>query len=178
MQRGKHDAVLMTVPPSAGKSVILAQFVAMMLAGRPDAIDNVVIVFPNEVLYKQDRKFYEKMQATLGSRVTTRLVFTKSELEHCVIGKTLVIIDEADHWWMDLRWGLDDAKYIVGVSATSHNNPEATEAVFLKDLKVKIIDSKIVTRTAARHVYEVPSIRDFFRRKGFIGKPGFLVYCE
>ena len=68
----------MTVPPSAGKSVILAQFVAMMLAGRSDAIDNVVIVFPNEYLYNQDRKFYEKMQTTLGSRVPIRLVFTKS----------------------------------------------------------------------------------------------------
>lgn len=56
----------------------MAQFVAMMLAGRPDAIDNVVIVFPNEVLYNQDRKFYEKMQTTLGSRIPTRQVFTKS----------------------------------------------------------------------------------------------------
>ena len=40
----------MTVPPSAGKSIIIAQLAAMVLVGKPDVIDNVVVCFPNKVL--------------------------------------------------------------------------------------------------------------------------------
>lgn len=61
-----------------------------------------------------------------------------------------------------MLWELEDVKFTVGVSATSHKDPMATEAVFLDFLKVKIIDSKITVRGLTRQLSEVPSIREFF----------------
>ena len=50
LSKGKHKAALMTVPPSGGKSIIIAQLAAMVLVGKPEVIDNVVVCFPNKVL--------------------------------------------------------------------------------------------------------------------------------
>lgn len=55
LSKGRHKAALMTVPPSAGKSVIIAQLAAMVLVGKSDVIDNVVVCFPYEVLLEQER---------------------------------------------------------------------------------------------------------------------------
>ena len=105
------------------------------------------------------------------------LVYTKAGLESKVTEKTLVIQDEADEWWIDDQKDIEDAKWVVGVSATSYHDAAATEAVFLRSIGVKIIDSNLRAPLSTQAVDTVASIDEFFTLKAKYGSPGFLVYA-
>ena len=62
LPKSEHKAALLTMPPASGKSYVIALLCAMVCEGKQDSIDNVVIAFPNEILYQKDRKLYESMQ--------------------------------------------------------------------------------------------------------------------
>ena len=79
---------------------------------------------------------------------------------------------------MDMQIDIPEAKYVIGVSATSYNDPGATEAVYLESIGVKIIDSKIESRTAARQVETVSSIAEFVKSRSMFCNPGFLIYVS
>lgn len=100
-------------------------------------------------------------------------------LKECVTAKTLVIQDEADEDWIDKEHEIPAAKHVVGVSATTYRDPEATEAKYLSDIGVKIIDSNLFPENGqARQVDEVFSFEEFFLLKGRFGNPGFLIYAR
>ena len=111
-------------------------------------------------------------------RANTRLVHLDWKLKENLTDKTLVIYDEADRWWMDMNHDIAEAKYVIGVSATSYKDHGATEAVYLESIGVKIIDSKIESRIGARQVETVSSIVEFAKSRAMLCKPGFLIYVN
>lgn len=64
------------------------------------------------------------------------------------------------------------------MSATSYNDPGATEAVFLKSIGVKIIDSKIESRITTRHVQPVSCVAEFVQMHAKYCNPGFIFYVS
>lgn len=62
LQRGKHTAALLSLPPATGKSMIVCLLCALVCQGKQDTVDQIVISFTNEVLYEKDRKLYEGLQ--------------------------------------------------------------------------------------------------------------------
>ena len=117
------------------------------------------------------------MQQVFAGRIRISLVYSKADLESKVTDRTLVIHDEADEWLVDDQKKIEDAKWVVGVSATSYHDAAATEAVYLRSIGVKIIDSNLRAAPGTQAADQVASIDEFFSLKAKYGSPGFLVYA-
>lgn len=151
----------------------------MVCQGRQGTIDNIVISFTNEVLYNKDRKLYKGLQQVFEGRTAIHLVHGKEGLKGLVTAKTLVIQDEADEAWIDEEGEIPGASCVLGLSATTYRDPEATEAKYLSEVGVKIIDSNLFSENAETlPVAEVFSYEEFFLLKGKFGNPGFLIYAR
>jgi hypothetical protein len=116
---------LYVVPSSMGKSRITITLTAFATARKKD-LANVIVYFPSQLLLESDRKKYSKLQEIVPN-VKIELVFTYQQLLAVIKPTSLAILDEADHFYLDLILQSPRCKYVVGLSATSFNDREGIE---------------------------------------------------
>lgn len=127
---------------------------------------------------EKDQNLYKKLGKIAGD-LPISCIHTFAELTQQVTKNTLVIHDEFDFWLLDKKHKvLNNARYILGFSASFFGDPKSTEAAFLKHQKVQIFDSKIDDKVGTTDYVEVTDPIQWACEDIFDGECGMLVYVD
>ena len=105
-----------------------------------------------------------------------RIVVGQAELEKVVTKNSLVMHDEADLIWIDEGNQLVEARYIIGLSATTAKNDSGNEAAWLKHIGVRVFDGRMPSLKDIV-VEKVPSYAEWFEQRASATQNALIVYA-
>ena len=108
------------MPPSTGKSRVIAGVCTIMQQRYGNLVDQIVIYFPSRVVLETDEPLYKDMRKILSEcKLEVKLVHTASEVICTTTPNSLLIIDEVDYYVFDQLQRLARCAFIVGFTATA-----------------------------------------------------------
>ena len=110
--------------------------------------------------------------------VDVKLVTTRKEIDRNLTDRTLLILDEADHFYLNEQQPPVKAKFTVGFSATTYSIEGGVEATYYDCIGVKMYDGKLNRGDGSANLIQVEDVADFIDEYCGHGFGGLLVYCK
>ena len=135
-------AQIWSMPPSSGKSRVIAAVAAMLQERLMDSIDKIIVWFPSKCLLERDKPLYKRLQQIfIACGVPFELKHSSEKLDATI--NSLVLLYEADYWFFDLEQHVPHAKYVIGFTATNFKSKTSNHERYLQSMNVQVWESKI-----------------------------------